>query len=450
MNRIAPHFGHHFTTPVPHFGTGVVRFVRHDPRRTEQFHPALPDPDTIRRTRNLSHLLSRLAGFKIELSGADLQKIRDLQAQGYHLLFTANHVSAADMLVGQEFGRLIGIPLVSMAAHENFDMQVGLWLKDFPLLKLSLGPLFQKNGLFSVNRGAQDKSAATEEALRLLKDGRYGLIVMPEAVAAYTNLQLQPFKTGTARIAGYAAEQGCKTAIVPMALYYDYNQDLTPGLEKSLTELETTLGEQMRQRRLTPSFNSGRQLSISHRIERLFAAMVQERLARYAIRPPDGNAYDQLNFLRQALLSTLEQKYWGDIKTGPPAWRARTLGEMLRARGRKSLDLKPGLKPDIKTLDDLINLDSYRSDYPLDNQASMREILSRLQREITGSTPGLLPLLRHSTAHIKIGEPVDVGAFQQETGLSAETGARSLTDLLETRIQSALQTLSGQSVRRSK
>jgi 1-acyl-sn-glycerol-3-phosphate acyltransferase len=199
--------------------------------------PSLLTPWYVTLTRPFRrHALKREQRFvRVRVRGAG--PVRRLLDQGAAVLVTPNHSFHYDSYVLIEAATRLGRPCHFLTAWQVFAMSTRLQ-------QLSL----QRHGCFSVDREAADL-AALRQAIDLMRDSPFPLVVFPEGDIYHTNDLVRPFREGAAAIALASAKRATRPVVcVPCALKCWYVTDPRPALERSMARLEKRLGVACRSR----------------------------------------------------------------------------------------------------------------------------------------------------------------------------------------------------------
>src|SRR3954467_557279 len=194
------------------------------------------------------YYLRRFYGISsVEIVGAEripqLQRMIDSPDDG--VLIAPNHSHDSDPHVMMEVGHRLGRQLYFMAAWQVFLAHKGID-----------GWAMQRFGAFSVDREGCDRRAM-RQATDLLTSGQ-ALVVFPEGEIYHTNERLTPLREGVAFMAVTAQRDLDKSArtetasssdtngvpqvwVVPTAIKYRFDDDITLLLEASLTMLESRI-----------------------------------------------------------------------------------------------------------------------------------------------------------------------------------------------------------------
>jgi len=391
------------------------------------FRPARPWPWLASLGGQLNRLLLRHLTV-LDIRPADLTLLRDLPPG---CLIAPNHAHYSDPQVIFELARRAGRRLVYMTTREAFDRWGGL-----------AGWFLQRLGAFSVNRGGTNE-VARQFARAILVNGSYDLAMFPEGEIYLLNDLVMPLKPGVARLALEAASElpgqgrSRPVFILPVAIKYQFAEDVTPTLEAITSRLEGQVLGGPRLGTLYP------------RIVALGTELLCRAEQRYGVRPDTGLAlYERVRFLRRTLLERLERKHLGQVQDGFDFDRARKL--MIRiqglllgkivAQGYYGVATAPPDDPLAADLDaatlcarSVAFHDDYLAEHPTPER--MAETLTKLEREVLGKQ--IRAPLGRRRAIVRIAPPLDVREF-----LSAQGGASSIEGTIEAivvRLHDALQ-----------
>ena len=391
------------------------------------FRPARPWPWLTALGGQLNRLLLRRHTV-LDLPPADLSLLHDLPPG---CLIAPNHAHYSDPQVIFELARRAGRRLVYMTTREAFDKWGGL-----------AGWFLQHLGAFSVNRGGTNEEAR-QFARAILVNGTYDLAMFPEGEIYLLNDLVMPLKPGVARLALEAASELPRQGrsrpvfILPVAIKYQFAEDVTAALEAITSRLE---GQVLGGPRSGPLYP---------RIVALGTQLLCRAEQRYGVRPDPGLAlYERVRCLRRSLLERLERKHLGQVQDGFDFDRARKL--MIRIQGLLlGKVVAPGYygvataPPDDPLAADLDAAtlcarsvafhDDYLAEHPTPER--MAETLTKLEREVLGKQ--IRAPLGRRRAIVRIAPPLDVREF-----LSAQGGASSIEGTIEAivvRLHDALQ-----------
>jgi len=380
------------------------------------FRPARPWPWLASLGGQLNRLLLRHLTV-LDIRPADLTLLRDLPPG---CLIAPNHAHYSDPQVIFELARRAGRRLVYMTTREAFDRWGGL-----------AGWFLQRLGAFSVNRGGTNE-VARQFARAILVNGSYDLAMFPEGEIYLLNDLVMPLKPGVARLALEAASELPRQGrsrpvfILPVAIKYQFAEDVTPTLEAITSRLEGQVLGGPRLGTLYP------------RIVALGTELLCRAEQRYGVRPDTGLAlYERVRFLRRTLLERLERKHLGQVQDGFDFDRARKL--MIRiqglllgkvvAQGYYGVATAPPDDPLAADLDaatlcarSVAFQDDYLAEHPTPER--MAETLTKLEREVLGKQ--IRAPVGKRRAIVRIAPPLDVREF-----LSAQGGGSSIEGTIE-------------------
>ncbi|HQH27498.1 MAG TPA: 1-acyl-sn-glycerol-3-phosphate acyltransferase [Oligoflexia bacterium] len=377
------------------------------PPKLNPFLVRLLEPFRRRERIKKQHLVS------VDISGLD--QLKRVIASGAGVLITPNHSSHADPDAMYEVSRQVGSPFYFMAAWQVFDQQ------------RALGRLFlQTHGVFSVDREGVDVQAF-KQAVKILEEARYPLVIFPEGEVYHCNGRLTPFRDGAAAIALAAAKRAKNNVVcVPCALNYRYVKDPTPELSYLMDELE---------RRVL--WRPAADLAIEKRIYRFAAALLSLKEIEYAGEAQTGQLAERERALSETILQQLELHYGVPEIAGIVPERVKEL----RRRILSLLEEKaPGSADYVRLLghlDDIFfvtQLFSYPGDYVAERPSVERiaETLDKFEEDVLGRASAVVRGER--SVQIVFGEPLPV-----ERAAKNKTAAiRELTAALEKRVQAML------------
>jgi len=364
----------------------------------------------------------------LDVRPADLALLRSLPPG---CLIAPNHAHYADPQVTFELARRAGRRFIYMATREVFD---GWWGWQ--------GRIVQRLGVFSVNRGGANVEAQ-RFARGVLVAGEYDLLMFPEGEIYLLNDVVMPLKPGMARLALEAADECIRQGrprrilIVPVAVKYQFSEDIMPALEAATARLETAVPGQSRSGPLYP------------RIVALGTELLARAERAHGLTPVPGEGlFERVRRLRQRLLEDLERKHFGRVQEGFDFDRGRKLmiliqGRLLAAGAGGGYYGPPAAPPEDPLTTDLeaahlcARSVSFQEDYLIQDPTPerMAETLIKLEREVLGKE--IRGSLGKRRAVIRIAPPLDVGEF-----LAAESAETSRDDTIEAiviRLHEALQ-----------
>jgi 1-acyl-sn-glycerol-3-phosphate acyltransferase len=389
-----------------------------------RFHPPRLNPLVVRATRPYRRSLLRGAEHRVEeVEVAGTEHLEPLLARGDGVLITPNHSDRADGLVLLDVADRIGRPVCSMAAYQLFAGNAGLrhWL--FPRL-----------GIFPVDREGSDLKAL-KAGVEILVRGESPLVIFPEGEVYHLADRLTPLREGALFVATTAAkrqaEAGKTTWIVPVGLKYRFldGHDPLPALNALMDDLEA---------RFTWWHHPDR--SLVERVYRYGEAMMALKELEYLGDPQQGCLKDRLARLRLHILDELEDRRVGTRRADPVPVRVKELRRVcldLLARPETTPEEAYRLRGDLNDLHVVVQLFSYVGDYARDQPTleKLAEILMKFEEDSLCVEYALPRGPRRAV--VRIGPPIDVGAFLKSAGKPRQA-LPALTTELESRMQGLL------------
>jgi 1-acyl-sn-glycerol-3-phosphate acyltransferase len=355
--------------------------------------------------------------------GAD--PVAALYRAGTSLLLTPNHSDHSDPHVMMHWARRARVPLHFMAAREIFLVNHGV-----------NGAVLQRAGVFSIDREGTDLRSI-KEALRIVGDGRYPLVLFPEGEIFHLNERLTALNDGAATIALRAAAKTGRESpprdvcVVPVALRYTYTEDVIPACTAVMDRLETWLG--------------GGPAPAGHdlvaRIHAFGTALLERKEREFLGRSLGGDLAARLEAFRELLIGEVEANYPGHDADAPHPERVR------RARGRIRALLLGTPPPDaaaraacFRDLDRLylaVQLYSYPGQYLREKPSPDRiaETVLKFQEDVFGVSR---PMGRRKVETV-FCPPLHASTFLGSSRGDAKSAASRLTHAMEEAIRSALQ-----------
>jgi 1-acyl-sn-glycerol-3-phosphate acyltransferase len=289
----------------------------------------------------------------------------------------------------------------------------------------------QLHGCFSIDRERADVQAF-KQAVDILRDSPFPLVVFPEGDIYHTNDRLTPFRDGAAAIALSAARKTQRPIVcVPCALKYWYLDDPTPQLQRLMTRLEDRLLWRPRP-----------DLPLAARIYRLAEGVLILKEAEYLGRPQEGPIPARTARLMDAILSRLEDRHLGGY------YRPGTVPERVKELRRHIIEQleQPDLAGDgrhllAEDMEDLFfvtQLFSYPGDYVAEKPTIERiaETLDKFEEDILKAD---YPAVRgRRRVVVRFGTPLPVTAQREKNA------TEQLTETLEQQVQRLLDGLNAQ------
>lgn len=390
------------------------------------FMPAKPSPWLISVAQQVVRAQLAIKN-RIYLDTADLDAFSKIPT-GSGISLTSNHADEMDPRVVVELSRRSGKRFISMCNREAFDESFGI-----------AGWALQRLGHFSVERGAHDGNAKVF-AIDVIKDGREVLVIFPEGEIFYMNEVVQPFHSGAIDLSMQAIVEQRKTNpnwtafIVPMAIKYHYDPSVISILQDRIAKLESHLS-------LSPASKTLPERLLA--IQKVLIAR-EEELHRVELENQSDDLENEIMVARRKILSDVEKKYHGDFtlkrRAIDEAWK---LGAELREKLEEQADLKEKdqLNADIATLQEVAQMASWHPHYFAGTTSvdRMAEVVLKMERELFHIKRP--PQLASRKVFVKLSEPIDLGEHVDEYSADAHSVRTTLTEQLQSRIQSMLDVL---------
>ncbi|MEM8604904.1 MAG: lysophospholipid acyltransferase family protein [Cyanobacteria bacterium P01_H01_bin.121] len=250
------------------------------------FYPPRLNSNVVRLVQWVTPALARwLYWFELDLSTTDQEKLEQLASQ--RVLLMPNHPTFHDPMVMFALSAQLQQSFHYLAALETFERTSTMfligplltplrWLANAASFQKGLRWFFQSLGMYSIRRGLPDRQSVVQ-TLELLQQDACHLVIFPEGGCSFQNDQVMPFRTGGIDLAFRTLTRLAKQTpdppdliVQPIAIKYQYTQDMQPVIEACLNRLEHALD-------LTPTL--GR------------------------------DAYQRLRLISEAIVSRLEHEY---------------------------------------------------------------------------------------------------------------------------------------------
>jgi 1-acyl-sn-glycerol-3-phosphate acyltransferase len=355
---------------------------------------------------------------EVEIAGEENLK---LIGENDGALIAPNHSHDSDPHVMMHVGKDLRRQLYFMAAWQVFLAHKGID-----------GFVMQRMGAFSVDREGCDRRAM-RQAQELLSSSRW-LVVFPEGEIYHTNERLTPLREGVAFMAITAqkdldkSNDGRQIWIVPTAIKYDFEEDITPKLEAVMTNLESRI-----------ALKSKPGAPLSQRIITFGEAMLtlkeKEKLGHS--NESAGDLPTRVHALIDHLLKTHEMKQFKKTAEDESVpLRVKTLRRSLLEQmcdEKMGDDDRRSAKDALDDLHLVLQLYSYPGDYVSTKPSveRMAETVEKFEEDLLGvaSPKG------KRRATVRFGSPLDV---KRHTASRARKGAEELTGRLEQAIISLM------------
>lgn len=442
--------------------------IPHDSMKT-----LLPYAPVIGKVPLLSHL-SKLPGlggrFKIEnvdLPEADLKRLQSAVSDKTAAFLAPNHPEfMTDWLIDKYLSMRAAPNMAAFAAAGVIEKGKTFWLK---------------NNVIANNGGEKAEEYAVNWAL-----GGNAVLLHPEGTVHWNGDVVRHLMPGVSDMALEAARRSIEgdkrpVYIVPMIWKLTFNQDVSKGLNKEMTDLEKRLG-----------LPSGKKLSVSERFYQLQQNLLSKRYEKLGLTEDASLTtapyFERAEVFLEKLYATVRPGY--EINdAGSVEKRIHRLEkaintrmdarfEEMEAQGDTSGKKDPVIgecKADLKKVQEMRRLrDFAREVYgskPTITQEEIAESLKAIRQALIKGNPGAygsLPVLKKHkklqaiedeiatmmpepvgprTAHIRIGQPINVSErleAAQENGQSPEVLSGELLDRTHDAMQDRLDTLNAE------
>lgn len=233
----------------------------------------------------LPHQLSR-EKLIIRPSPHCIKAIRRLNGQSTVLML--NHSDRNDPSAAFALSNDVGEPFYYLSARELFDMDGGL-----------RGWVMQRCGAYSVKRGEPEDFESKEKTISLIAEGRHPLVMFPEGDVTGRDDEILPLKVDglrnifEAQSLLSAAETPRSVFLLPVAIYYEAQDD-------SIVDLQNCLARMERKLELV-----ARDYALQRRITRILLDVVSHLESYYSIHDMQDSSlqYRLQNICRRAALA---------------------------------------------------------------------------------------------------------------------------------------------------
>lgn len=349
--------------------------------------------------------------------------------RGAGMILISNHADEYDPRVCLEISRLCRKRFISMCNREAFDELGGV-----------AGWALQRLGHFSVERGAHD-GEAKQFAIDIVKRARSVLVIFPEGEIFYLNEDVQHFHSGAVEICMQAIMQRRKkhptwtACIVPMAIKYHYKDGIERILDERISRMERKLSL------------SAAEDSLAGRLKRIQTTLIQSEANAYGVQDKVGFQEDLLKEIvatENAILAEVESRHMElPVSHGQIIDESWQLGAEIREGITPGSDVTVAeqVRHDLAELREVAQLSSWRPDYYQGDVSHDRlaEALLKLERELYRVRRP--EQLADRDVFVKIGTPIDMGAFASEYASDARAVRHSVTENLHSDIQTLVDAL---------
>jgi 1-acyl-sn-glycerol-3-phosphate acyltransferase len=325
-------------------------------------------PSFIQQFRLIDRYLLKTQGL-VDWEVRHADRVRKSLDAGHGILLAPNHCRPCDAVVIGWLARVLQTHVYAMASWHLFHQdKFTAWA-------------IRKMGGFSVYREGIDRKAIST-AIEILETAERPLILFPEGAVSRTNERLHALLDGVAFIARSAAKKRARSGsgqvvIHPIALQYEFLDDVAAAVDPVLTEIEHRL-----------TWRPQRHLDIMQRITKVGMALLSLKEAEHMGRPQIDKFATRLERLIDHLLTPLEIEWLGEAQAGPVVPRVKAL------RMRIMPDMVQGQLPRAerdrrwRQLEDIYlaqQLSSYPPDYLASDPSPIRmlETVERFEEDIT-------------------------------------------------------------------
>ncbi len=348
-----------------------------------------------------------------EIRGSE--RLRRSIQQGNGILLCPNHCRPSDPMAMGLIHRAAGCHTYSMASWHVFKQSR---LQRF---------LTRRFGAFSIYREGTDRQALNAAA-DIVVAGKRPLIVFPEGAISRCNDHMLTLMDGTSFIARTAAKRrmkqnvGGSVVIHPIALRYEFLGDIEQAVRPVLAEIEQRL-----------TWEPQPDEPIYRRCRRIGRALLALKEIRYTGTVHEGDVYDRLEGLIDAILHPLETEWLSGPQVGTVVARVKSLrSAILPDMTTSGLDEAERTRRWQQLADVYLaqQLSLYPRDYVDENSPPERilETIERFEEDLTDTARVHGPL----RLVMEIGEPIEVDAARPRG--EADPVMTQLREQLESRI----------------
>jgi hypothetical protein len=371
------------------------------------------------RYRQLTRL-QRIVGVEAQ----NAQVVQDAIAAKQGVMITPNHSVHYDAPALYLAADTIDQPLFFMTAWQVFAMSSRFE-----------GWAMQRLGCFSVDREGNDRQAF-KQAVRMLHDEPYPLVIFPEGDIYHTTDYVTHFREGAAAMALAATKRSSRPIVtIPCGIKFWYVDDPVGELERAMQRLEE---------RLHLRVNASRDLV--DRIHRMAEAALALKELDYLGCTRSGRLRERVGYLAESVLEKLEERHGlayraGTVPARVKLVRQRVIDQLDDADGERDAN-QPDTSELAGQMDDLffvMQLYSYPGDYLADHPTIERlaETIDKFEEDVLGlEYPSVKGRRR---AVVRFGEPIQVSRGRGQNDVA------ELTNRLQTSVQGLVDELNAQS-----
>ena len=340
---------------------------------------------------------------RVEIADDDIARLQTLKNE--RVVLTPNHPTNTDPALVFALSRRARIPFHYLCCREAFDGWNGWW-----------GFFIQRLGAYSVVRGTIDRESFryTREILARPKSN---LVIFPEGEVYSQNDSLLPFQVGAIQLALWGREEArsnknggepnAQILLLPLALRYRFQSDVSDELSRKLSRLEKKM-------KLSREPNA----DLYARMRRVAIAVLSDVEREYSLPAASGDFGGDLTprFLAAksaALHRAAQLLEVGELPKGSTPEQMR----VLLHRAEQELHAPPdGSTPDAtaaqrrarfqlawRDLERLANWIAVYDGYAAGNPSPERiaEVIFRLEKDVLGTAT----YAGNRIATVKVGEP---------------------------------------------
>lgn len=349
----------------------------------------------------------------MEIETRGIEHLKGALADGCGVMITPNHSSHADPPLLYEVTQQVPTCLYFMAAWQVFDKVNRLRQE-----------IFQRHGCFSVDREGADMRAF-RQAVEVLQEGPYPLVIFPEGEVYHVNETVTPFMDGPAGIAVTAQKRADrKIVFVPCGMKFHYLEDPSEAMAELMGRLEQQILWRPRP-----------DMPLADRIYRFAQGLLGVKELEYIGQMQNGPLPERIAGLAEAVLAGIEQRY--EVKKdggeGLPERVKVCRREAIKVLGEPDEAKQQQAMLDLDDLFMVIQLFSYPGDYVAARPTieRMAETLDKFEEDVLRIPSANVRGPRKAT--IAFGEPIPV-----ELSSDKKQSVAGLTAKLERAIQGLL------------